>query len=135
MLLMSPQELDSYIQRYRQSMLLGALLIALALLTGRGNVPGFGIVCGTMAVGLGAMGPVFAAWRSERGLWMLSLLFLVPSVALYAVFEYEDVKSLAAGPRRLSGILEVLDFVVAAWLLWRQSRFLYSITRCNYHVR
>jgi len=46
----------------------------------------FGVVTGFMAIWMGACGGTFQAWRCDKGLWMLSALFLTMSLLCYAGF-------------------------------------------------
>ena len=62
---------------------------------------------------------------------MATLLFLPLSVAVYAIFQFTQLTTLFAHRAALTDILTTLDMSLATWILWRQCRFLLSVTHYN----
>jgi len=124
--LMTPAKIDSIIRRYRWWMLGGASLIFLGF-----NRDGFAAVTGVMAVWLGACGGAFEAWRCDRGLWMLSALFLAMALLCYAGFTYGHLSDIT---HHRGGIADMIDLSFGISLLWMQSRFLLTVTVSNWKL-
>lgn len=90
-----------------------------------------GLVVSTgMLVGVGAMSGSFNDWRKERGLWMLSALFLIIFGGFYAVVSYHQISDWLAGRAPLRGLMAV-DWILATSLLTYKIRFLSAITFFN----
>lgn len=92
------------------------------------QVEGFGVITGFMALWLGACGGAFRAWNSDRGLWMLSALFLAVTAVFFAGFAYGRVLDTIHGRGEVVG---VLDLTIAGAVLWMQTRFLLTVTAVN----
>jgi len=121
----TPQQIDRVI-RSAPGYLFGG--IALVLL--HKPLDSFLFLTGLFALWLGACGGTFRSWRTERGLWMLSALFLLISAGLYGIFAYHHVADFLRD--RHDRLLLALDATFATSLLWVQTRFLLSITRANW---
>jgi len=122
---MPPRRVETVIRHSRWYMLAGAALLLQALLL---NTPG--VISGVVAVGLGACGAVFSAWRRDAGLWMLSLLFLAMLGPVYAILEYESLVEIFRGSE--DAVWLVLDCLVATFLLQIQVRFLLTVSKVNW---
>lgn len=83
-------------------------------------------------VWLGARATCFEKWRTERGLWMLALLFLVVTVAVWAVFTVPDFVALFQGYS--VGLAIRLDLAGATLLVPLMARVDISIIHYNRRV-
>src|SRR5437773_7140253 len=90
---------------------------------------GFGVVTGFMAIWFGACGGTFGAWRWDRGLWMLSALFLTIALLCHAGFTYGHISDII---HHRGGIAGMIDLSFGISLLWMQSRFLLTVTASNW---
>ena len=75
-----------------------------------------GIITSTVAVGLGATGAVFVQFRTDRGLWMLAVLFISILSAVYGICivgEARDVLRNAPQPP----LALVIDYSVTTLLV------------------
>ena len=124
--LMTPAKIDSIIRRYRWWMLGGASLMFLGFKT-----DDFGVVTGFMAIWFGACGGTFGAWRCDRGLWMLSALFLTIALFCYAGFTYGHISDII---HHRGGIAGMIDLSFGISLLGMQSRFLLTVTASNWKL-
>lgn len=124
--LMTPAKVDSIIRQYRWWILGGACLAFLGF-----RLDGFGVMTGFMAIWLGACGGTFGAWRDDKGLWMLSALFLALALLCYGGFTYGHVSAIIHHRGKTSAMV---DLSFAASLLWMQSRFLMTVTTSNWKL-
>ena len=124
--LMTPAKVDSIIRRYRWWILGGACLAFLG-----SCLDGFGIITGFMAIWLGVCGGTFGAWRDDKGLWMLSALFLAFALLCYGAFTYGNVSDIV---HHRGKTIDIFDLSFAASLLWVQSRFLLTVTTSNWKL-
>ena len=132
MFLMKPEAIDRHIRHYRRYMLAGACLFAMEFLLPKVSGVSLGlVVSGVMAVMLGAVGGACHTWRTEKGIWMLSALFFLPSVALFLFFEIYQWMSMDSAFSTLQGAVFTVDSLIATWLLLKQVRFLASVTLYN----
>jgi hypothetical protein len=92
-----------------------------------------GTVTGFLAIGLGASGGAFTKWRSERGLWMLAILFLLMNAFVYFCFCFGQVRDALRGVLP-DNIALTVDVSLGALLLLVQMRFLVRVARANYYV-
>jgi len=122
-----PEKAEKLIRDSRWYMLAGGVLLVVGILS-----HGTGITAGVMALTLGASGGAFERWREERGLWMLSALFLLMFGSLGIVMEYELFMDGWRG--KSNGILVTIEFSIAMWLLQRLVRFLAAVTGANYRL-
>lgn len=83
----------------------------------------------TMLVSLGAMGRSFSTWRTERGLWMLSALFLTMFGPIHVLLIYHSVLDAVAGGA-IKSILAV-DVFIGTSALGFMVRFLWAVTYWN----
>jgi hypothetical protein len=126
MFLMTPAKVDSIIRRYRWWILGGACLAFLG-----SRLDGFGVITGFMAIWLGACGGTFGAWRDDKGLWVLSALFLALALLCYGGFTYAHVSDII---HRRGKNSDIVDLSFAASLLWMQSRFLLTVSTSNWKL-
>ena len=122
-LVVSEERLDSLINRARWYFLLAVALILLEFAYGIGSASA------VMAIGLAATGGSLRSWRTERGLWMLSALFLVLNGVIYCVIEYGQLRDLFDG--RHSPWPIAIDLCIATRLLWTQFRMHLTVTALN----
>lgn len=71
------------------------------------------------------------AWRYDKGLWMLSALFLAVAFLCYGGFTYGHVSDIIHHRGKTS---DMIDLSFAASLLWMQSRFLLTVTTSNWKL-
>ena len=102
--------------------------IALMALSSFTNVPG--ILVGFFAATLGAAGGALEKWRSERGLWMLAMLFFLIYAFLYVCFCIGQVAdALRGGP---NDIYLMLEWSISIFFLVSTLRFLVMVAKENY---
>jgi hypothetical protein len=92
---------------------------------------GDGIVIAFFLGALGAAGASLSRWRTEPGLWMLAVLFLVLFFALYLTFCYGQLRDAWNGAPRVD-LVAAAEFAVATLLLVTLLRFLTSVAMENY---
>ena len=94
----------------------------------------FGLVVSIpMLIGLGAMSGSFDNWRTERGLWMLGLLFLLIFGGFYVIITYHQVAGWIAGRAPLAGRI-CIDWIIATSVLTLKIRFLWGVTYWNRRI-
>ena len=122
-LLISESELDGHLRHYQLWMAAGAGGILVGLQT---NGPGLAV--GMMAGWLGASAGAMQSWRTERGVWLLSALFLVIALTCFAMMAYGRFSDLLRG---VATIIDSIEFAAASWLLLKQCRILLTVTILN----
>lgn len=121
-LLPSPSELDVALRRGRWAIVLG-LLAFVGIITLQ-NGPVFMAMA---AVALGAMCTSFAEWRTQRGLWLLGIVFLaflLPTYVVLMILGWFHLKS--------SGLGTWLDFSYGTMFLGELSRVLVAASIYNW---
>jgi hypothetical protein len=109
---------------HTRSFLFGSLI---AILSSRWT-DGTGIITAFFALGLGASGAVFSHWRTERGLWMLAVLFFLMNAVTYMFIVWGQLQDAFRGVRAESVVLFV-DFAIGTLLLTITLRFLVRIAK------
>jgi hypothetical protein len=93
-----------------------------------------GVCTGLMAMALGASGAMFCQWRKERGLWMLSGLFLAIYFPIFVALVHLALSDLAqVGVPNLSAC-DTCDIWIADLFLAVQILFLETVTRTNWSL-
>jgi hypothetical protein len=115
----------------RSSGVLIVLGFLVALTAARFDFPG--VISGTFLIYLGACGGSLLHWRSERGLWMLAVLFLLISAVIYGLFAYGQLRDFFRGVRQPELGL-AMDFSLGTLLLSATVRFLYKVARSNWNL-
>ena len=91
------------------------------------------VVSSPMLIGLGAMSGSFDNWRTERGLWMLGLLFLLIFGGFYVIITYHQFADWIAGRAPLVGRMWI-DWIIATSALTFKIRFLLGVTYWNRRI-
>ena len=104
---------------YRWYMFVGAMLLTAGVWFGE-----FGVISGVMAVWFGACSGAFAGRQSERGIGMLSAVFLAITALFGALAGYGIAGDVIE--RRL-GIADVVEIGIAAALLLMQVLLLVAV--------
>jgi hypothetical protein len=81
---------------------------------------------------LGLLGSGFASWKTERGLWMLSAIFLIPTMFAYAWFLGKNVLPLV-GLRQWMNWLS-FDITLTSILFAYSLRFVLTSLIYNYRI-
>jgi hypothetical protein len=102
----------------------------LALIAASRFTDGLFVITGFMLVWLGASAASVARWRVERGIWMLSALFMGIALAVYALIIFGEIRDHIRG-RVLPHWTIAVDAILGTRLLWIQVRFLAAVTRLN----
>lgn len=92
-----------------------------------------GLITSIFLLTLGAAGASLAAYRAERGLWMLAAVLLVMFTAIYILIsagEIRDVLRNAPNPP----ISLTIDFAIATALLTTNLRFLWRVALFNWSL-
>src|SRR5579864_6308643 len=97
------------ITHYRWPLVLGLILCAASP-----SFHSFGVFSAWMAMGLGATGGTFREWRSEPGLWMLSVFFLSIFAPLWAILISGIVLDVMRQGFAPPPLLHLLDFSIGA---------------------
>jgi hypothetical protein len=112
---------------HSRSLLFGSFVVI--LLSGLTN--GAGIITAVFALGLGASGAVFSSWRTERGLWMLAIIFFLMNSLTYAfmiVGQWRDAMNRAPA----DSIVLWIDLAAGTALLSVTLRFLVRVIKENF---
>ena len=126
-ILLPDRRIDALVAGYQRYVLFGlALLFVAHRLNGFCAIPAFA------AIWLGACGGSLQAWRTERGLWMLSGFFLAISLAVYSLLQYAAVVDMLHNRRPPAPI--AIDASLGMALLFVQTRLLLTVTIRNRHV-
>lgn len=89
---------------------------------------------GFMLFGLGVFAANFTNWKTERGLWMLALLYFFIYATLYVFFTIDQAKDLIAGKAQLL-TLSTVDLAIGSSVLGYTVRFLWAVFRYNRRIR
>ena len=121
-------EPDTVIRCYRPlllaSMLLGYLCATLSL-------PGI-ITC-MFAGALGASGGSLAQYRTERGLWMLAVLFFALYGGIYALLIFGQIGDVLHNAAPMP-IALLVDATIGTFFLTTNIRFLYQVGQFNWSI-
>jgi hypothetical protein len=90
------------------------------------------IFSGLACYWLGLLGAGFASWRTERGLWMLSVVFLIPTVFAYSWLLGENLLPIIGLRQWLNWFL--LDFTLTSLLFIYSLRFVFTSLIHNYRM-
>jgi hypothetical protein len=118
-------EPDAVVRHGRPIFLLAWALVATVWLFG------VGAITAVFTMGLGASAGSLQKWKSERGLWMLACVFLVPLVVFYVCWMTNNVLDQLRGAQP-AGLAIVLDAAAATLVMQAQIRFLINVGRQNY---
>jgi hypothetical protein len=113
--------------RFARLLILGGIFLGIA--AARLEIPG--TVAAFFAVGLGASGGSLIHWRTERGLWMLAVFFLVIHCLIFGFFTAARVVDIIQGAFQPDVGL-IIDFGSAMLILSISLRFLSRIVRYNW---
>jgi hypothetical protein len=118
----------SAVVRYSGLLILSGMLLAFASV----QCDTAGAITGTFAIALGAAGGSLARWRTERGLWMLAVLFLTIYCAIYVLVSLGQILDWIRGVRNPEPSL-IIDFSFGTILLSAIIRFLAKVARQNWN--
>ena len=90
------------------------------------------IFTGLACYWLGLLGAGFASWRIERGLWMLSIVFLFPTTVAIVWFLTQAITPIVWHGERVNSFL--LDFVFASILFSYSLRFVLTSLIYNFKM-
>ena len=87
-----------------------------------------------MLFGLGELAATFTNWKTERGLWMLAVLYFLIKGPIYAFFVIDQVQRLVDGKAQLL-TLETIDIAIGSTILGFTVRFLWAVCQYNRTIR
>jgi len=126
-ILLPEDRLDALVTGYRRYILMGFVLAFIA-----SKVEGFAVLSAFTAMWLGACGGSLQAWKTERGLWMLSSLFLVIALGVYCLLQYGIVIDLFQNRRAPAWVAADTSLGMAMLLI--QTRLLLTISIRNWQA-
>ncbi len=91
------------------------------------------VIIALFAIGLGASGRTFEQWRTERGLWMLAVLFLLMNCGFYVLITVGQLNDIL-GAARAFDLMLFIDFTIGTTLLVAQIKFLKYVGRENWKI-
>jgi len=115
--------------RWFRPLLLGAMIGL--FLTTRLEIPGL-IACIFLG-SLGAAGGSFAQYRTNRGLWILAIVFLLMYGLIYAMFTFGQIQDLLRNAAR-PPIGDAVDLTLGTALLVTNLRFLCRVAHANWRM-
>ena len=119
-MILSPADLDRLISRAPLYMFVGFALIASEWLFGIGIISAFGLLS------IASLLASISKYRSERGLWMLALLYGIAFFIVLFVSEASILRDALHGAQRDSW-LDIIDMAIALRCQWLIVRAMASV--------
>lgn len=122
----TPTQLDAMLRRGTWGIIFGFPVLCAVIVLGHGPV-----VAPMMATALGATCASFSVWRTERGLWMLGVVFLLGWGPIYLGFAYAELFGGGSGDLSIGAWL---DFSCGTVVLGYLCRVLFAASVHNWRV-